>query len=63
MVVGGSVVVVVGEVVVEVVVVEVVVVGVVVVGVVLLVIISFSRHSIRTGLFLLQLPSSLSVNT
>ena len=63
---GGSVVVVVEvvvvEVVVEVVVVEVVVVEVVVVGVVV-VITSSSRHSIRTGLFLLQLPSSPSVYT
>lgn len=62
MVLGGSVVVVVEVVVVEVVVVEVVVVEVVVVGVVV-VITSSSRHSIRTGLFLRQLPSSPSVYT
>ena len=61
MVLGGSVVVVVEVVVVEVVV-EVVVVEVVVVGVVV-VITSSSRHSIRTGLFLLHLPSSPSVYT
>ena len=61
MVLGGSVVVVVEVVVVEVVV-EVVVVEVVVVEVVV-VITSSSRHSIRTGLFLLQLPSSPSVYT